>query len=411
MALVGALASTGSAAAQPASLQQTLEYARDHAPRAAAHQALRDLARARGAESGSLLAAAPSVAGEWTRREDVTGEVTHDRTFEAMLPLEIFGQGIFRRRAARAQREADLAAVDADAGSWAVDIAWMYHERLRQAWLHARGTQQAMLAQQLAEVVQGRVEAGDASQLELELAQIQAGEIARRTLASERALRRVEGALAAAIGWPDSMGLPAADTLALVPIFPDTTGIATQAMALQPQLRAARAARAAGHERARLANAGLFPTAELGMVWGTDDGDDVSGIRASLSVPVLGPPLPERGVHDAELRRLEAELDAAERATRATLASTLLGVGLAAREVELYQRSILPAIDGVRRRTREAYELGELDLSEVLLAEQQARESERGFAEALGSYLDALRELELGSGVALLSGPGNPTPQ
>lgn len=389
--------------AQPRTLRETLVYAREHAPRVEARQAERDRIRAEARTRGFLLPTPPAVAGEWANRGP-EGSRAEDRVLEASLAVELFGQGVFRAQAAGAGRRHGLAEVDARSRAWAAEIAWRYHERLRQRWLYERTVRQAQVTRGLAEVVQRRFEAGDASGLELDLARVEAADGGRRLFESERGLREAEEGLAAAMGWPAGSPPPQPDSLELVPAFPDTVQLVTRALQHRPELLVARAALELGRAEARLASARLLPEAEVGVFGGTDDGEEVSGLRVGLSVPFLSPSLMERGSRAAERRRLEAELRAASRDALAEVTAGQAAAALAHRQVSLFLQEILPRIQEARQRYEEAYGIGQVDLTTVLLSEQRYRDAERSFAEALGTYIDTLRALEVATGLPVLSG-------
>jgi outer membrane protein TolC len=282
-------------------------------------------------------------------------------------------------------------------------VAWQHHVRWRRLWLRDRSRRQAEISGRLADVVQRRFEAGDASGLELDLARIEAAEGRQRVFAAERALAEMEATLAAAIGWPNGTTLPEPDSLELVPGFPDTVDLASRALAQRPDLVVARAAAEWGIESARHANSRLLPAANVGVFGGQDDGEDIRGMRVGLSVPFLGPPLAERGARGAEKRRLEAEMQAATRDAAADVTATRAAAALSFEQVSLYQSAILPGIQSARQRYEEAYTVGQIDLTTMLLGEQRYRDAERSFAEVLGTYIDALRDLEVATGLPALS--------
>lgn len=383
-------------------LRATLDYARQHAPTVDVRQAERARVRADARARGFWLPASPSVSAEWTERQ-AQGSTINDRVLEGSLALPL-GQGVFRARAGSAQRRVGLQEVDALAREWAAEVAWRYYEHLRWRWLHEKTLRQAEIMRRLVEVVQRRVQAGDASGLELDLGRVEAAEGTRRAFESERGLRQAEEQLGSAIGWPIGTSLSEPDSLELIPAFPDTVQLLATALRRRPDLLVARAALDLGKAEARLANAHLLPEAELGVFAGQDDGDDIQGLRLGLSVPFLGPAIAERGARAAERQRLEAQLRVAVRDAHAQVAVAQQGATLAFREVSLFQQEILPRIQESRARNKRAYAVGEVDLTSVLLSEQRYREVERSFALALGAYIDALRELEVASGLPVLSG-------
>ena len=391
------------ASAEPATLRETLLYAREHAPHFAIRAAERDRVRADARVRGFWLPEPPEVAGEWTERDAPDGSHAEERMLEASMALDPFGL-VFRSRSAGAGRNLGLREVDTEARAWAAGVAWLYHERLRRHWMHDRRLQQAEVTQRLLDVVRQRVDAGDASGLELDLARVEASEGKRRVFESEGAKHRASELLAAAIGWPAGMELPAPGSLELVPSFPDTANLFVRTLEQRPQLLAAEAALSRGKAEAQLARARLLPEAEFGVFDGEDDGDEVRGLRLALSVPFLGPPLVETGAHSAEKRRLEAEMRAATRDAFVEVAVAQAATAVASQQVALYVQEILPGIQGARQRYQEAYSVGQVDLATILVSEQRYRDAEHSFAEVLGTYIDALRELELATGLPLFSG-------
>ncbi len=392
------------AAADPQTLRQALVYAREHAARAEARGAERDRVRAEARVRGFWLPESPSLSVEWATRQR-PGEGKHqDRVVEGTVAVEPFGAGVFRARAASAARRTGLSEVDVQARAWAAEVGWSYCERLRRLWIHDRTVRQSNIAQRLADVVRKRFESGDASQLEMDLARVEAAEARRRVLESERDMREAHEVLAAEIGWPTQTSLPEPDSLELVPAFPDTVALLDRAQVHRPQLLAVRATLDQARAEARLANAELLPRAAVSAFSGQEEGGDVSGLRLGLSVPFLGPPLAERAAVSAQKRRVEANLDAANRDAYAAVKVTQISATLAFQQVSLFLHEILPEIQEARQRYQGAYAAGQIDLTTVLLSEQRYRDAERSFGAALGAYIDALQQLEVATGLPVLSG-------
>jgi outer membrane protein TolC len=367
-------------------------------------QAERDRVLAEARARGFLLSEPARISGDWTNRHVSEGPRVQNRVLEAGLTLEPLGQGIFRARAASAERGLGLSEVDGQARSWAAHVAWSYYERGRSRWLLRAVEHQSEIVRRLADVVERRFEAGDASGLERSLARVEAAEGSRRLLEAQSLARQDEERLAGAIGWPAGMPLLDPDSSAVVPTFPDTSALLTRALEHRPELRTARAALDLGKADLRLATAQLLPNVEIGAFGGSDGGDDVHGVKADLRLPFLGPALVERGARRAERRRLEAELRAALRDAQAEVAATTEAAALAYRQVTLFRETTLPAVEEARQKYQVSYQLGEVDLTTMLLGEQRYRDAEAAFADALGTYVESLRQLEEATGLPLLSG-------
>ena len=390
--------------AEPRTLQEVLSYARQHAPAWEARRAERDRIRAEARVRGFWLPEAPAFSAEWTDRERPGESESRDRVLEGGLTLEPFGQGVFRARAASAARQRELAEVDARARGWAAEVAWSYHDNLRWRWMRTKSQRQADISRRLADIVQRRYEAGDASVLEVDLARVEAAEGERRILEVEQGLRLSEEWFAATIDWPAGVTLPALDSLELVPAFPDTTDLLARGILARPELLVARAALDQGSAENQLANMRLLPQAQVDGFWGQDDGDDIEGLRMTLSIPILGPELVEPGARAAEKRRLEAEHRAARRRAEGQIRAARDVVALGFRQVSLFQNEVLPGIEKARQRYQKAYEIGQVDLATVLISEQRYREAEQSFAAALATYIEALRQLEFETGLPVFSG-------
>jgi outer membrane protein TolC len=394
------------AAAQPPprTLAEVMVYAREHAPRVTARRAAREESQAVAQARGWWLPESPVASGEWTRKSAPGGEEIRDRVWEAGLWLEPLGQAFFRRHAAGAERARALAEIDAEARHWAADVAWSYYDLLRWQWMRARAGNRAKTGGRLAEIVARRFAAGDASQLEVDLAGVEASADARRVLEVELGLRQAAARLAAGIGWPSGAPFPELDSLQLVPAWPDTADLHARALRHRPELVLARSTVAASDAAARLATAQLLPAAEITGFTGTDDGADLRGVRVALSVPFLGPAAAEKRVASASQRRTAASHQAAQRDAEAEIAATRDAADLTMQQVRLFEVQVLPGLDLARARFYKAYQMGEIDLTTLLLHEQRCREAEESFANALADYTAALRDLEWAAGLPVLSG-------
>ncbi len=72
---------------------------------------------------------------------------------------------------------------------------------------------------------------------------------------------------------------------------------------------------------------------------------------------------------------------------------------LAATEVEVYEQEILPRVIESLEAIRQAYLLGEVDLTEVILLKKDLMEAQRGYLNALASYISARSDLEAAMGI------------
>ncbi|QDU69158.1 TolC family protein [Engelhardtia mirabilis] len=234
-----------------------------------------------------------------------------------------------------------------------------YHEYAFGAVVARLLEEKVVLLENLASVVQWRVEAGapqeDWLRLEIEVAELEArAQAAREQLVSQRI------ALSAAVGWWGEIPPPEAVEPAAMEL--DHAALEAMAMDRSPALRTA----AAGLERARaqghLADFAGRPDLAFSLVWldvgdaldpaQPGSGDDPIGLGVSIGLPLW------RGSYSAQRRAAEHEIRAARyaiddrRAELSTeLADILYRLESAGRDLELARDQLLP-------RAREAYDLG-----------------------------------------------------
>lgn len=276
--------------------------------------------------------------------------------------------------AARARYTFELAAVRFDADTaYTVALAALAHARL------SRRT--AADADSLWRVARVRRDAGDASEMDTRLAEINAGEQANLaaddSLAARSALRNLE----LVMGVPQDSGLELQDTLAI----PDTAEQAPPAEALS--VTAARAELAAAERTLSLERSVnlLSPSVQVGL----ERGDPTGSEPGALPTVGIALPLPLFNWNGGAITRARAErdraaarLDAARRAADADRARALGERTLALARVRR-DAGLVASADSVAVMFLQAYGEGAVSLPEVLEAQRNARE-------ALGRYVDDL---------------------
>ncbi|HEX4634049.1 MAG TPA: TolC family protein [Gemmatimonadales bacterium] len=268
----------------------------------------------------------------------------------------------------------ELAAVRFDADTaYTIALAARAHARL------SRRT--AADADSLLRVARVRRDAGDASEMDTRLAEINAGELVNG--ASEDSLAAVSALmnLQLVLGLPADGSLTLADSLQ----FPDSAGDEVPAdplavIAAQSELTAA--------ERiltlARSANL-LSPSVQVGIERGDPTGSE-PGVLPTFGISL---PLPLFNWNGGAITRARAERDAAaarlDATRRAAVAERTRATG--ERTVALVRArrdaGLVASADSVAAMFLQAYSEGAVSLPEVLEAQRNARE-------ALGRYVDDL---------------------
>lgn len=273
---------------------------------------------------------------------------------------------------ARFAFEMAAARFDADT-AYTVALAAQAHARL------SRRT--AADADSLLRVARIRRDAGDASDMDTRLAEINAGELVNAAAEDSLAARSTLMNLQLVLGLPADGALTLTDSLQL----PDTAGDQVPAdplpvIAAQSELTAA--------ERfltlARSANL-LSPSLQVGV----ERGDPTGAEPGALPTFGISLPLPLFNWNGGVITRARAERDAAaarlEATRRAALAERSRAVGERTVALARARRDagLVASADSVAAMFLQAYGEGAVSLPEVLEAQRNARE-------ALGRYVDDL---------------------
>jgi len=357
-----------------------------------------------GVARGAMLPIVSSSAGlSGTRTQRTADPFDFSDAFggiDISFDLDLFGAGRAERRAARNRLRA--AEFDRDATMLIVqsDVARTYVQRATLAARIALLDRNVEQAVELERIIRARLNAGDATRVDLGLQTIQVRQLQTERLRLDQALDRTRTALAVLTGAeaPRFLLSPAP----LDSLTPPVLAIAqpSELIVRRPDIRAAEARIDAAGGDVQQARAAFFPRIRLTS--------SALGQAASLSGPLsstfaigadLLAPIFNRG-------RLRANLD--------------LSAGRQAESVELYRQVLLTSLAEVedaltavdRSRAREAllievveearltarlarlqYIGGEADLQRVLDAEQRLTEAEDARAVALQERLEAAIDL------------------
>ena len=242
----------------------------------------------------------------------------------------------------------------------------------------ARRTAQA--ADTLLAMARLRRSVGDVSELDVRLAEINAGQMANA--AADDSLASVATVLAVQLAMglaADSQTISLADTL----VPPSDTAPPAAALS-EPLLVAAAAAQLRAEERSlSLAHRNAFPAPsfQVGVEFG-DPGQSASLPTFGLALPI--PLFHRNGGEVAQARaaraRAQAELDLTRREQNAELERARRTYAVATARVTR-DRSLLAGADQVAAMSLQAYREGAVPLANVLEAQRLARE-------ALGRYVD-----------------------
>lgn len=336
------------------------------------------------ARADSALARAALLLARTRQNPTLTGEYTRSAPqyhVTAELPIDLPGLRAARIRAAQAGREAAgfrlalaraLVALDADTS---YTRALAARERMRLSRRNADA------ADSLRTIAERRRDAGDASDLDVDLASVNAGQQANVAASDSLAYASALLDLQAAMGLTASdVSVAPGDSLTAPPTAPVVDATATDPSTAAPALpvAAARASLQAAEQAARAERRGTWgsPSVTAGFETGDPRGDErgvLPTVGIAVPLPLLGRNQGAIAQADAERARAAAELALAEVESRVERARARRTLAVALDRVRRDRQLVLVA-DRVASRSLTAYREGASPLPSVLEAQRNARD-------------------------------------
>lgn len=318
--------------------------------------------------------------------------------------VEIRGQRGLRVRVA----EADLARAEWSARETERDVVGAttraFGELLTAQERRALAQQALTLATGLRDTARALVNAGDVPEVDLLRAEVEVRRAANRLTQAEAVVQRGIRALGLLIGAPAHAPLVAAGPLLFDPMPGTLEQLLSQARANRPDIKAADAAIQSATGAVNLVRADrFFPALTLSASYGENLEFDS---RTRLLIFGVSVPLPLWNPRDGDLRAAEAELSKqlAERERilariDSEVTTAFQQFAAARRVVEDYLRQVVPAQEQNAKLVEEGYRLGQLRLTEALLAQRDLIDVRTAYLEALDAYNAARAELQKAAGV------------
>lgn len=388
-------------------LEELLRHAEKHAPEIALARAGLSKGRAELEAEAPLFPSDPVLGGAIGRRSNRDG-ADIDWGVSLEQEIEVAGERGLRRRAARASLDQGAAELDA--------ARWRVHQRLHGAFhaaLVARERVRAadrlvQFSQKLVEVAKQRLSAGETSALPVRLAESDLAEARQARVAAESAFRAERLELADASGWPSESPPEPSGGLGSPQAPPPLAELLRLAQTRDPELRAREAA--VRRFRAALASARRagFPNPRLGVAFERES--DPGGARANIWRATLSAPLPLWRGNRPEAVRAQADLDVAvaevgarKRTLGARIRRAAEAVESTARRIRIYGAEVIPTLEKNLTLVEKAFELGEIDITQVLVARERFLRSQQSALNAHEEYHRALGALESAVGTELES--------
>ncbi|MGD2114288.1 MAG: TolC family protein [Acidobacteriota bacterium] len=400
-------------AAEPVVPELTLEAARAAAwtdsPEVRAAEAAVAEARAR-LTRARVYPHNPRVEAERADRRGPEGATT-DRGVALRQELEIAGQRGKRTAAARAGLAAAQARLDRVRRRVGAAVEAAFAEAIRARALLRIAGADLELTRELVRFEERRLEAGAGTQIELNLARAAAGRAARRLHEETAAWEQARSRLADEVGSdPANPPVPAGGLPAATGNPPPLDRLVRRALAERSDLRARTSDLEQARRRVSVERSLAVPNLEVGAFAAREEGDDVTGVRAGIAIPLFD--RNQGGIAEARAAESRAGAERAdlELRVRREVASAHARYRTAAAAVQALDGLVVGTLRESLSLLRQAVDAGKVSASDVLLLRRELVEGRRERVRAGGDAWIAWNDLELAVGADLPGGPTRPSP-
>lgn len=261
-------------------------------------------------------------------------------------------------------------------------------------------------AEQMHEIAHIQFEAGDISVTQANLAHIQLQSALREasTLDSELHLAQLalnglmgislETKHTATGGLPEKIATEAHQELTL-----DT--VKKHALAHRADLKSLRLDAQLTEKKLQLANAANIPDLSVGALAEHSMNQNTFGVKFTLPLPLFDRNRAEINAAKAQQQVDTVQISDAERQIIREAMSAFLSLNTARKMIEFYEGDSLTLLNENLNLTRDAYELGEANLLEVILMQNEFIKTRFAYLEALTAYYKALAQLEAAMGISV----------
>ena len=260
---------------------------------------------------------------------------------------------------------------------------------------------------QMHDVAQVQFEVGDISVTQANLANIQLQSALREAATLESELQLAQLALNGLMGTPLEAACAAVgkldektstDTLQNWTL--DT--LKTQALAHRTDLKSLQLNAKLTENELRLAKAVNIPDLSVAALAEHSTGESVFGVKFSIPLPLFDRNRAEIDAAKAQQQVDAAQINNSERQIAREVMAAFLSVRTAQKMLTFYEGDSLKLLNENFKLTRTAYELGETELLEVILMQNEFSKTRFAYLDALTAYHKALAELEAAVGISSL---------
>ena len=397
---------------QPLTLEQALERARSSNPDLqGARIAVRQLEGAY-EHANTPVPSNPRVSLQSYQQEQMNGSVDTGIGLQVSQELWLAGQGGLRESAAQSRLDAARARLDFLTSSIAA--------RTRAAFLQSLVAEQAVTTAQqivaanaaLNDFAERRLEAGEATQLEVNITRIGLGR-ARALLADAQNQRQRAHLLLADLLWVDpATPLDLGGSIESPELqIPGRNTLLNRAVQRRGDLAAAAQAVFAAREDLKLARRQLVPNLNVFATSNSDTNiDRGSLVGLSFELPLLHRYGGERKQAAAALEAAQLERDTLQFAVRSEVLGALADYEAGVTQLNAMSEEVLDAATQNFDLTMQAFEAGELDAPALTTAQSVLVTTRDEYLRALNNLVRAGTDLERATGGLLIMSTNSPVP-
>jgi cobalt-zinc-cadmium efflux system outer membrane protein len=341
------------------------------------------------------------------RNPSASFEVARDaphQILDFVQPLEIGGQRGKRIEVARQE----VALTDIEI----TGLERLIRRQVRQAFyglvaarsLTAQRAEALALAKRLREIAQARFDAGDVPQLEVFQAELEVARADADLTVQQQQEKVALSQLNALLNEPAETAWETLGSLEDAPAAQALVKLVSRAAQTNPDLAHLAQEMKVEQSRRALLQAERIPNLNVGVGGAFNSpGEFRAGAHGLLSmeIPIFSRNQGELAQSAAALRALEGESSATRRSVAGRVEAAYYEWNARQTQVDLYRRSLVPAVRRLESLAEESYRAGKANLLTVLDAQRNVQQVQREYLDSLLALQVAFAELEETVGAAL----------
>lgn len=256
--------------------------------------------------------------------------------------------------------------------------------------------------QRMYEMVQFQFDAGDIPVLQVGLANIQLQSARREFATSENDLRLAQLDLNGLMGIPlDATPTASGKFNELRSMGLKLDDLKSRALAHRPDLKSLRLNLQLTESTHRLAKAANIPNLNFGGIAERSPHETALGVKFSIPLPLFNWNRAEIDGAKAQKHVENAQIENTERQIVREVMAAYLSLNAARQNLKFYDDDLMKLLNDNLTRTRSAYELGESQLFEIILIQNEFVKTRFAYLDAIASYIKAFVELEAAIGTSI----------